>query len=266
MPLLTVAAIALAALLAVFAAVWAWQLRSRNAGMIDPIWAFSLGGVAVLYAALANGDPHTRLIVGIGGIVWGARLGAHLWRRNSGHAEDPRYRKLRDKWGEVANRNMFLFFLLQVVISMLLSIAFLIPAYRATPPAPAWVALATLIWAASIAGEALADRQLRDFKADPENHGQVCRAGLWRYSRHPNYFFECVHWVAYIPLAVGSGPGGAGAWFWAMLLPPVLMAWLLMRVSGVPMVEAESAKKRAGYADYMRTTSALIPWPPRPRT
>jgi steroid 5-alpha reductase family enzyme len=261
MPPLAAAAIAFAALAVVFTAIWAWQLRSRNAGMIDPVWAFSLGGVAVLYAALADGDPHTRLIVGIGALVWGTRLGAHLWKRNAGHAEDARYRKLRDKWGAAANRNMLLFFLLQAVISMLLSLAFLVPAYRPGPPAAGWVALATLIWAASIAGEALADRQLRDFKADPANAGKVCRAGLWRYSRHPNYFFECVHWVAYVPLAVG--PGGAGAFAWAMLLPPVLMAWLLMRVSGVPMVEAESARKRTGYADYMRTTSALIPWPPR---
>jgi steroid 5-alpha reductase family enzyme len=257
----TAAAVAFAALVVVFTAVWAWQLQSRNAGMIDPVWAFSLGGVAVLYAAVANGDPHTRLIVGIGAMAWGARLGAHLWRRNAGQAEDPRYRKLRVEWGAHANRRMLLFFLLQVVISMLLSVAFLLPVYRQTPPAAGWVALATLLWAASIAGEALADRQLRAFRADPANEGHVCRAGLWRYSRHPNYFFECVHWLAYIPLAIG--PGGAGPWAIAMLLPPVLMAWLLLRVSGVPMVEAESAKKRPGYADYMRTTSALIPWPPR---
>ena len=131
MPPLAAAAIAFAALAVVFTAIWAWQLRSRNAGMIDPVWAFSLGGVAVLYAALADGDPPTRLIVGIGALVWGTRLGAHLWKRNAGKAEDARYRKLRDKWGAAANRNMLLFFLLQVVISMLLSLAFLVPAYRA---------------------------------------------------------------------------------------------------------------------------------------
>jgi steroid 5-alpha reductase family enzyme len=258
MPPLTVAAIAFVALIAVFTAVWAWQLQSRNAGMIDPVWAMSLGCVAVLCAVLAAGDVHTRVVVGVGGFVWGARLGVHLWRRNAGHPEDARYKKLRDEWGAKANMRMFLFFMLQVVISMLLSLAFLVPSYRTTQPGAGWVALAAVIWVVSIAGEAVSDRQLHDFKSDEANRGKVCRAGLWHYSRHPNYFFECLHWVAYIPLSIGTG-----AWGFATLLPPILMAWLLMRVSGVPMVEAESARKREGYAEYMRTTSALIPWPPR---
>jgi steroid 5-alpha reductase family enzyme len=85
----------------------------------------------------------------------------------------------------------------------------------------------------------------------------VCRSGLWRYSRHPNYFFECVHWLAYIALSIGT------PWVWFTLLPPVLMAFLLLKLSGIPLLEASMAKRRPGYADYMRTTSALIPWPPR---
>ena len=255
---LVVAIIALVALVIVFTAVWAWQVKSKNAGMIDPIWAMSLGAVAVLYAWLATGDIKTRVAVGIGGLVWGMRLGLHLWKRNAGHDEDPRYHKFREQWGADVNKKMFGFFQLQVVISMLLSIAFIVPVYRMSPPSAWTFVVSVIIWLISILGEALADRQLHAFKADPQNKGKVCQAGLWKYSRHPNYFFECVHWVAYIPLGLA-----AGAWAIAMLLPPVLMAWLLMKVSGVPMVEAESAKKRPGYADYMRTTSALIPWPPR---
>jgi steroid 5-alpha reductase family enzyme len=258
MPPLAAAVIALIALVAVFSGVWVWQLKSKNAGMVDPVWAMSLGLVAVLYAVLGQGDPLTRVVVGAGGFVWGLRLGLHLWKRNAGEDEDPRYHKFREQWGAQVNQKMFLFFQLQVVISMLLSLSFIVPAYRATRPGALWIALAALVWISSIAGEALADLQLRRFKADNSNKGKVCRAGLWRYSRHPNYFFECVHWVAYIPLGVG-----AGSWIIAMFLPPVLMAWLLMRVSGAPMVEAESAKKREGYAEYMRTTNALIPWPPR---
>jgi steroid 5-alpha reductase family enzyme len=255
---LIVAAIALVTLIVIFTTVWAWQLKSKNAGMIDPIWAMSLGLVAVLYAWLAQGDLHTRILVGIGGAVWGLRLGLHLWKRNAGHDEDPRYHKFREQWGADANKKMFWFFQLQVVISMLLSIAFIVPAYVLVAPNPLLVALAVLIWIMSILGEALADHQLHAFKANPDNKGQVCRAGFWKYSRHPNYFFECVHWVAYIPLGLS-----AGAWAIAMILPPVLMAWLLLKVSGVPMIEAESARKRPGYAEYMRSTSALIPWPPR---
>jgi steroid 5-alpha reductase family enzyme len=255
---LVVAVIALIALVIVFTSVWAWQIKSKNAGMIDPIWAMSLGAVAVLYAWLAIGDKTTRVAVGIGGLIWGMRLGLHLWKRNAGHDEDPRYHKFREQWGVDVNKKMFGFFQLQVVISMLLSIAFIVPVYRVSAPSVWTLIVSAIIWLISILGEALADRQLHAFKADPANKGKVCQAGFWRYSRHPNYFFECVHWVAYIPLGLS-----AGAWVIVMVLPPVLMAWLLMKVSGVPMVEAESARKRPGYADYMRTTSALIPWPPR---
>ena len=254
---LAVAVIAFIALIVVFAAVWAWQVKSKNAGMIDPVWAISLGLTAMLVAALAPGDPHTRVVVGTGGFVWGVRLGLHLWKRNAGQVEDPRYHKFREQWGDHANKKMFWFFQLQAMISMLLSLAFFVPAYRATPPGAAWVALAAVIWVIAIAGEALADHQLRVFKADPSNRSNICRAGLWRYSRHPNYFFECVHWLAYIALSIGT------PWGWFTVLPPVLMAFLLLKLSGIPLLEESMAKRRAGYADYMRTTSALIPWPPR---
>ena len=98
---------------------------------------------------------------------------------------------------------------------------------------------------------------MKRFRADPANHGQVCRRGLWRYSRHPNYFFECLHWLAYLPLALGS------SWWWAALFSPVLMAYLLMKLSGIPLLERDMAQRKPGYAEYMRTTSALIPWPPK---
>jgi len=257
MPPVVAAVIALIGLVLVFSAVWAWQLKSENAGMVDPVWAYSLGAVAVLYAVVGEGDPSTRALAALGGLVWGVRLGTHLWRRNFGQPEDARYRRLREEWGDAAPRRMFLFFQLQVVISMFLSLAFLVPAYRTSEPAIGWLVLAVAVWIASVLGEAIADRQLRHFKRDPSNHGKVCRVGLWNYSRHPNYFFECVHWVAHILLSIGS------PWVWLTLLPPVLMAWLLLKLSGIPLLEASMAKTRAGYAEYMRTTNALIPWPPR---
>ena len=124
-------------------------------------------------------------------------------------------------------------------------------------PAIGWIVLAVVVWIVSVVGEGIADRQLKRFTQDPANHTAVCRVGLWRYSRHPNYFFECVHWLAYIALSIGT------PWGWFTLLPPVLMAFLLLKLSGIPLLEESMAKRRAGYADYMRTTSALIPWPPR---
>jgi steroid 5-alpha reductase family enzyme len=257
MPPLAAAVIALVGLVVIFSAVWAWQMKTENAGMVDPVWAYSLGLVAVLYAVLGTGDPVSRALTALGGLVWGVRLGTHLWRRNYGKPEDARYRRFRDEWGDKAASKMFWFFQVQVVISMLLSIAFMVPSYRSSPPAIGWIVLAVVLWLVSVVGEGIADRQLKRFTLDPANHNAVCRVGLWRYSRHPNYFFECVHWLAYIALSIGT------PWVWFTLLPPVLMAFLLLKLSGIPLLEESMAKRRAGYADYMRTTSALIPWPPR---
>jgi steroid 5-alpha reductase family enzyme len=256
-PPIVAVVLAFVALVLVFTVVWAWQLKTGNAGMVDPVWAYSLGGVAVLYAVLGTGDPLARVLSAAGGLVWGMRLGTHLWRRNHGKPEDARYRSLREEWGAAAKRRMFWFFQLQAVMAMLLSIAFFIPAYRESAPAAGWIVVATAIWIVAVTGEALADRQLARFKADPANHGTVCRLGLWRYSRHPNYFFECVHWLAYLALSIGA------PWAWLALAPPLLMAWLLLKLSGIPLAEAQSARTRPGYAEYQRTTSALIPWPPR---
>ncbi|MFM0500611.1 DUF1295 domain-containing protein [Paraburkholderia caffeinilytica] len=257
MPPLAAAVSALIGLSVIFSAVWAWQLKTRNAGMVDPVWAYSLGLVAVFYAVFGNGDPVSRALIALGGLVWGVRLGTHLWKRNVNKPEDARYRRFREEWGDKAASKMFWFFQLQVVISMLLSIAFLVPCYRRSPPAIGWIVLAVVLWIVSVVGEGVADRQLKRFAQDPANHDTVCRVGLWRYSRHPNYFFECVHWLAYIALSIGS------PWGWFTLLPPVLMAFLLLKLSGIPLLEESMAKRRAGYAEYMRTTSALIPWPPR---
>jgi steroid 5-alpha reductase family enzyme len=257
LPPFAVALIALVGLIAIFTAVWAWQLKSKNAGMVDPVWAYSLGLVAVFYALCGTGDPLTRALSAAGGVLWGVRLGTHLWRRNAGKPEDARYRRFREEWGDKAASRMFWFFQVQVVVSMLLSLAFWVPSFRTAAPAIGWIVLAIAVWIVSVVGEGIADRQLKRFTADPANHGKVCRAGLWRYSRHPNYFFECVHWVAYIALSVGT------PWGWFTLLPPLLMAWLLLKLSGIPLLEESMAKRRAGYADYMRTTNALIPWPPR---
>lgn len=257
MTALGASALALAGLVLAYTVVWLVQLRTRNAGMIDPVWALSLGAVAALYALLGSGDGLLRLLVGVGGLAWGLRLGIHLWRRNAGHAEDARYRALRESWGADADRRLFRFFLVQAVAAVLLSLAFLLPAFSPLPAAPWQVAAFAAIWLLSVGGEALADRQLRAFVADPAHRGRVCTVGLWRWSRHPNYFFECLHWVAYVPLAI------LAPWGWLTLLPPLFMAWLLVKVSGIPLLEAHLVKSRPGYADYIRTTPMLLPWPPR---
>lgn len=248
---------ALTFLVAAFSAAWWRQLYTRNAAIIDAIWAASLGCVALMYASFAPGDALTRWMIGLGGSLWGLRLGVHLWLRNLGKPEDARYRKLRETWGAKANSRMFWLFQLQVVVSTILSLAFAIPAYRTGRPSVPLIGAACAVWLISVGGEALADRQLARFTAAPFNSRAVCQVGLWRYSRHPNYFFECLHWVAYALLA----PGAPLAWL--TLIPPLLMAWLLTKVSGLPMLEQHLAATRPGYASYMRRTSALVPWPPR---
>lgn len=250
--------IGLIAISGILFATWLLQLRTRNAGHVDITWSFSLGIAAVIYAVLADGDMVMRLLAGVLGLVWSARLGGYLYFRNVGTTEDSRYTALREKWGDKQDRNMLLFYLFQGVMAWILSVPFLVVAYRPELVAAPLLVASVLIWAVSVLGEALSDYQLMQFKADPANAGQVCRKGFWYYSRHPNYFFESLHWVAYIPLALGA------PWWGLTIISPVLMAWLLLKVSGVPGVETPDGKrKRAGYDEYVRTTSAFIPWPPK---
>jgi steroid 5-alpha reductase family enzyme len=237
---------------------WLLQWRLRNAGLVDSIWAYTLGLLAVVYALVGSAPPVSRAAMGVMGGLWGVRLGHHLWKRNYGKPEDWRYAQFRAQWGAAADRNMFWFFQFQNIFTLMLSASAFIPAAYRADEAPLWtLVLAAAIWLLAVIGESIADRQMEAFRAEPANRGQVCRVGLWRYSRHPNYFFECLHWLAYLPLALGSS-----LWWWT-LIAPLVMAFLLMKLSGVPMLEAGMMQRKPGYAEYVRTTSALIPWPPK---
>lgn len=254
-------AITVAVVVAAKTIAWLLQLRTRNGGLVDAIWAWSLGGLAVIYAALGAAPIATRTWLALMGGVWGLRLGTHLWRRNWGKAEDFRYAKFRAQWGDRADFNMFWFFQFQNLFTLMLSVAAFMPiAYRPDDAPIAAIFLAIVIWLASVIGEGVADSQMAEFRNNPANKGRVCNRGLWRYSRHPNYFFECVHWCAYVPLAIA--PGGA-SWGWIVIFAPLVMAFLLMKLSGMPLLEAEMIGRKPGYADYVRSTSALIPWFPK---
>jgi len=247
----------LAIVASTLAVVWAVQLKTRNAGMVDPVWSWSMGFLAVWYAIFGTAAIETRLALGLLGGIWGFRLGTHLYIRNAGKPEDARYAKFRAEWGPRANFNMFWFFQFQAVVAWALSVGFLVVAYRQGDSSVPVLALAVAIWLVAVIGEAIADLQMERFRGDPSTKGQVMNRGLWRYSRHPNYFFESLHWIAYVPLAIGS------AYWWVALLPAAMMAWLLLKMSGVPILEAHLVKSRPGYAEYMRSTSMFIPWPPK---
>lgn len=237
---------------------WGLQLRTRNAGIIDAVWPFMIGMGGLSYAFLAPGDAVVRAMVGALAALWALRLGGYLALRNIGKPEDRRYAALRQSWGSRTNLRMLWFYLFQAAVAWVIGLSFIPACWSATGPAPAWLLAAGLIGLAGIIGEAIADWQLRRFLRDPANRGRVCDSGLWRYSRHPNYFFECLHWLAYPCLSVAAPYG------WLSLLAPVLITLLLFKLSGIPTVEASDASaRRAGYDAYVRRTSAFIPLPPR---
>ncbi|KAB7763838.1 DUF1295 domain-containing protein [Xanthomonas maliensis] len=238
---------------------WLWQCRSGNAGPVDVLWAGCLAVAAPYCAWMADGALLPRVLVGLLGGLWGARLALHLGRRVFGdEQEDGRYRALREHWN--GDQRKFLgFFLAQAVVVVLFAVPFLAAASNPRDGWSTWTLLAIVVWLVAVAGEALADRQLAAHKADPANRGTTCRRGLWRYSRHPNYFFEFVHWFAYLALAVGAGPLPVAL----CALGPLVMFAFLYRFTGIPYTEQQALRSRGeDYARYQRCTSAFFPLPP----
>lgn len=238
---------------AVMLAGWQWQRRRHNAGIVDVLWAASLGGAAVLLAALGAGAIAPRVFLGALGGAWGARLARHLGHRMTLGGEDGRYCALRSHWQNDQLR-WFAFFQLQALSVVLLALPFV--AVAVNQRARSWsLALGLGLWLLGVFGEAAADTQLRRFRADPANRGHTCRAGLWRYCRHPNYFFEWLHWFTYVALAMGSPLWGL-SW-----LGPLVMFLLLRFVSGIPWTEAQALRTRGeDYREYQRATPMLFPW------
>lgn len=236
---------------------WAWQQRRRNAGIVDVIWAGGLGFAAIWLATWGDGALLPRLTLAVLGGAWSLRLARHLWRRVRAGPEDGRYAQLRRRWGDHGAKWLAMF-LFQAALVVLFAVPFAAVARNPVATAgPGWW-LGFAVWVCAVSGEALADRQLARFRADPGNAGGICRDGLWRYSRHPNYFFEWLHWWAYVGLAIGSP---IAAWAW---LGPVVMYLFLRYLSGVPFTEAQALRTRGeAYRHYQRTTPMFFPWFPK---
>ena len=235
------------------------QRARRDAGIVDAGWAFGLALLAVWYAATASGDGTRRVLVAVLGGLWGLRLASYLFvNRVLGPEEDGRYQMLREEWGERAQVWFFVFFQIQATWSVLFSIPFLVVALSPAPGLTGWDVAGIVVWLVAVGGETLADMQLARWRADPANKGRTCRAGLWRSSRHPNYFFEWTHWWAYVLLSVGY------AWGWVALSGPVVMLVFLYKITGIPYTEKRAIASRGDdYRDYQRTTSAFVPWFPK---
>lgn len=252
------ALVAWAAMSLLMALVWVWSRRRGNAGMVDVAWAAGLAAMAVGYAWLADGDASRRLLIAGMVSLWGGRLAWHLWTdRVVGKPEDPRYAELRERWRDERGVKFFFFFQFQALLNAVLSIPFLLCSFNREPlGAGEWVAAG--LWLGAWVGESVADWQLKRFKADPGNKGRVCDQGLWRLSRHPNYFFEWLIWVSYAWFATMS-PGG-----WISWVCPAAMLYFLLRVTGIPATEAQAIRTRGdAYRRYQETTSMFFPWPPR---
>ncbi|WP_306847939.1 DUF1295 domain-containing protein [Luteibacter jiangsuensis] len=236
---------------------WEWQRRHQNAGIVDVLWAIGLGLGALLMAFTGRGATLPRTLLALSGSAWSLRLALHLWRRVQGEPEDGRYRHLRTHWR--GNQvNFFLFFQAQAALVVLFALPFMAVAANPQSTFTIWSSVAVGVWGSSVALESVADRQLAHFRADPANEGKVCRAGLWRYSRHPNYFFEWLHWFSYVALAVGSPLG------WLSWSGPVLMYVFLRWISGVPYTEDQALRSRGDdYRAYQQSTPMLFPWFPR---
>jgi steroid 5-alpha reductase family enzyme len=248
------------ALAGLMLAAWAIGRRLGDVSIVDLIWGPAFVLVAVVAAAVGSGCAGRRwLLAGLTG-VWGLRLAVHLTRRKLAQpGEDRRYTSMRERHPDnFALWSLGAIFLTQGALVWLVSLPIQVAVDR-PPRLSAWIAPGIALFAIGLLFEALGDDQLRRFKADPANEGRVMDRGLWRYTRHPNYFGDaCVWWGIWL-LTVQAG----GIWWTA--IGPVIMTLLLVRVSGKELLERDLIQRRPGYADYVRRTSGFIPLPPRRR-
>lgn len=249
--------IVLASLVALMTVLWSVSVRLRNGAVADVAWGIGFVLAGLLYPAIAPVRVPVAWLMTAMLAIWGLRLSSFIWKERvaGGKPEDARYADFRKKWGAAANRNLFGFFLLQAVLIVVVSLPVALASSGTLPGlgSPQWAGL--LVWVAAFAGEWVADRQLQRFKSGSGNRGKVCDKGLWKYSRHPNYFFEWLLWVGLATMA-----SGADLW-WIGLASPILMLLLLTRVTGIPLAEEQSLKNRGeAYRRYQRTTSAFVPW------
>ncbi len=259
--MLTLTFIALAALCVFFALLYFVARSLDNYGIVDIAWSYAFAPVAAFYAFEAtDGWFPRRLVLALIVACWSLRLGTHLLRRIAKHhpTEDNRYQQLRRDWAGNFAPKMFGFFQLQAASVIFLAAPFLFIAHNPAPTFSALEIIALALWLIAFLGESIADAQLRRFVHNPAHKGQVCNVGLWHYSRHPNYFFEWLIWVAYALFAFTAPWGCFG------LLSPLIIYFLVTRVTGIPMAEAQSLRsKPEAYRRYQQTTSAFWPLPPK---
>lgn len=261
MTFLEVYLIGLGVVMGLMTLLWVLSLVLRNSSIVDPFWGTGFVVANWLYFALTpDGFPARKWLVAILVTVWGLRLSVHLLLRNWGKGEDFRYRKWREEAGSPWWwRSFFKVFVLQGLLLWVISAPLLVAQFS---PNPAHLTildfLALAVWVVGFFFEAMGDLQLARFRANPANKGKVLDTGVWRFTRHPNYFGDATQWWAYYLFAAVAGG-------WWTIFSPILMTGMLLRVSGVTLLEKTLATTKPGYREYVESTSAFIPWLPRKR-
>lgn len=261
--MLVVLVCAVAAALALSVA-WLIVRRTGDGGWTDVVWALSVGLIGAMAAVWPAPDavPARQSLVALLIAVWALRLGGYLAARTArASAPDPRYEDFKRAWGGWGLK-AWGFLMVQAATVVVLVVAVRAAALRPEPALDWRDALAALIVVAAVTGEAVADRQMAAFRRQSSNRGKVADTGLWAWSRHPNYFFEWLVWLAWPVMALD--PGDAASWL--SLPAPILMWWLLNHVSGVPLLEEQMLKSRPeAYRNYQSRVSRFLPLPPKPR-
>lgn len=246
---------------ALFLVAWAVARKWENYSIVDAVWAYGIGVVGIFWlAAAGNASARDWVIGGLLG-MWSLRLGSHLQRRirRAHPVEDARYVRLREIWVGRVPRAFFWFFQVQAISVVILALPFFLIGADHDPSWRVWQSVGLAVTLVGIFGESLADTQMARFKARGPSEKAICQVGLWRYSRHPNYFFESVIWLGFYLYACGS------PWGWTMIHAPAIIVFLLLKVTGIPPTEAAAVKRKGdAYLRYQETTSAFIPWLPRP--
>ncbi len=252
--------VALAAAIIPFVLIWLVSLRIKDASIVDIYWGPGFIVVCAATLFLGNQTPAAWILFGAV-VLWGARLGLHIGIRKLGEPhEDARYQAMRRTWpGNFAWESLKWVFLLQGSLQWVVALPVSIGVAVASP-APGWLFHAGLaVFLFGLAVEAIADWQLTQFKKRRSSHEEVCDIGLWSWSRHPNYFGETVLWWGLFAMALGAGAP------WWTVIGPATITFLLLRVSGVTLLEKGLKKRKPAYAEYARRTSAFILWPPKRR-
>jgi steroid 5-alpha reductase family enzyme len=263
--ILLLAAGVLAAMAAVMIVGWLTQRAVADGGWTDVFWTYGTGAACTLTALAPFGPdagaPWRRGMVATMVAVWSLRLGTYVAVRVArGREEDARYAAFRREWGSTFQRRMFGLTIVQAPVTAVLSISVILAARQPAGGFRVWDALGLAVFALCLVGESVADAQMAAFRADPNNKGKVCEAGLWAWSRHPNYIFEAAIWLAYPIIAIDP----SRPWTFASLIAPVLMYLVVRYASGVPpLEEAMLASRGEAYRRYQARVSILIPRPPR---